>query len=102
MNGCRTALKMASIIAVLCLVTGCATQNPTNPQDPYEGFNRSMFTFNEKVDSNVLKPVAQTYKKVMPSFLQTGIGNFFGNLGDIWICANNLICLLYTSDAADE
>jgi hypothetical protein len=28
---------------------------------------------------------------VLPSFVQTGIGNFFGNLGDLWTSVNQLL-----------
>lgn len=89
MNLNRSVAKTAALLAVTLLFTGCATTN--NPDDPYEGYNRAMFKFNEKVDKAVLKPVAKTYKKVTPSFVQTGIGNFFGNISDVWIGANNLM-----------
>jgi len=38
-----------------------------------------------------MKPVATAYHAVLPSFVQTGVGNFFGNLGDIWTGVNNLL-----------
>lgn len=62
-----------------------------NPRDPLEGFNRAMFGFNEKVDEIVLKPLAQGYQAVVPSFVQTAIGNFFGNIGDVWTAVNDLL-----------
>lgn len=62
-----------------------------NPRDPLEGFNRAMFGFNEKLDEVALKPVAQAYQAVVPSFVQTAIGNFFGNIGDVWTAVNNLL-----------
>lgn len=62
-----------------------------NPRDPLEGFNRAMFNFNDSLDQAVLKPVAQTYRDVTPSFVQTGVGNFFSNIGDVWNAVNNLL-----------
>jgi phospholipid-binding lipoprotein MlaA len=62
-----------------------------NPRDPLEGFNRVMFGFNEQVDEIVLKPLAQGYQAVVPSFVQTAIGNFFGNIGDVWTAVNDLL-----------
>lgn len=56
--------------------------------DPFEGFNRAMFAFNDKVDQVALKPTAQVYRDYIPSFVQTGVGNFFGNIGDVWSTAN--------------
>lgn len=77
------------------LLSACATTAPVSgerdPRDPYENFNRAMFEFTEKVDETAVKPIAQAYKAVTPSFVQTGIGNFFGNIGDIWSAINNLL-----------
>lgn len=75
-------------LAMTVALAGCAT---TNPQDPLEGFNRAMFGFNDAVDQVALKPAAKIYKDVLPSFVQSGIGNFFGNIGDIWTAVNNLL-----------
>jgi phospholipid-binding lipoprotein MlaA len=63
----------------------------SNPIDPYERFNRSMFTFNDRVDQYALKPAATVYKRTLPSFVQTGVYNFFGNLGDVWTAVNHLL-----------
>lgn len=77
------------MVAAALVLAGCATTD--NPRDPFEKFNRAMFTFNDKVDQVALKPAAEVYKETLPSFMQTGIGNFFGNLGDVWTAANNLL-----------
>ncbi|MEO7497300.1 MAG: VacJ family lipoprotein [Massilia sp.] len=71
-------------------MTGCAATGK-NPKDPYESFNRTMFKFNDGVDRVALKPAATAYKQVLPTFVQTGVSNFFGNLSDIWSGANNLM-----------
>jgi phospholipid-binding lipoprotein MlaA len=75
------------VIAIALALGGCAT---TNPKDPFEKFNRTMFSFNDAVDQAALKPAAEAYR-TLPSFMQTGVGNFFGNLGDVWTAANNLL-----------
>lgn len=62
-----------------------------NPRDPYEGFNRSMFAVNEAVDKFTAKPVAQAYDMVTPLPVKAGVGNFFGNVGDLWIGANSAL-----------
>lgn len=84
----RRMQGLAAIAAAL-LLTGCATTG--NPQDPLEGYNRAMFSFNDAVDRSVLKPTATAYKNVTPSFVQTGVNNFFGNLSDVWSAVNNLL-----------
>ncbi|WP_296942745.1 VacJ family lipoprotein [uncultured Massilia sp.] len=77
---------LAVAAGVALLLSGCAT---TNPRDPFEKFNRAMFSFNDAVDRTALKPAATVYKKVTPSFVQTGVNNFFGNLSDLWSSLNN-------------
>jgi phospholipid-binding lipoprotein MlaA len=62
-----------------------------NPRDPLEGFNRVIFNFNDGLDEYLLKPTAEIYRSVLPSFAQTAIGNFFGNAGDIWTAVNNVM-----------
>ena len=48
--------------------------------DPFEGFNRAMFFFNDKLYFWVLKPVARGYRAVFPQMVRTGVKNFFHNL----------------------
>jgi phospholipid-binding lipoprotein MlaA len=81
----RNTLALAAGAAVL--LSGCATS--ANPRDPFEKFNRAMITFNDAVDRTALKPAATVYKDVTPSFVQTGVNNFFGNLSDLWSSINN-------------
>jgi phospholipid-binding lipoprotein MlaA len=78
----------ALALGVAALLSGCAGPNP---RDPYEGFNRAMFKFNDTVDEYALKPAATAYRNVLPSFVQTGVNNFFGNLADVWSAVNNLL-----------
>lgn len=83
MNSNKTALLIGLVLAGA--LQGCATrQNP----DPLESWNRKVFSFNESVDANVLKPVAEGYKAVTPEPVRTAFTNFVGNLKDIWSTAN--------------
>jgi phospholipid-binding lipoprotein MlaA len=82
--------RLAAGAAVAFALSGCAT-TASNPKDPFEGYNRAMFTFNDKVDTVVLKPTATAYKRVVPGFIQTGVNNFFGNLSDVWTAANQFL-----------
>ncbi|WP_372981978.1 VacJ family lipoprotein [Marinobacter sediminum] len=61
--------------------------------DPYEGWNRKVFRFNETLDQWFLKPVAQTYRTVTPNIIDRGITNFFNNLQEIRNLANSLLQL---------
>ena len=88
MNTVANAGRIALMLAIAATLSACASSG--NPRDPLEGYNRAMFKFNDKVDEVALKPVATAYKNVLPSFVQTGVSNFFGNLSDVWSAANNL------------
>jgi phospholipid-binding lipoprotein MlaA len=61
------------------------------PRDPLEPLNRAVFGFNEAIDRGVLKPLAQAYRHALPSFVRTGVGNFFTNLYLPWSAVNNLL-----------
>lgn len=49
-------------------------------QDPWEGFNRKMHSFNNVLDRFVLRPVAVGYDTITPDPVQSGVSRFFGNL----------------------
>ncbi|RTE64425.1 VacJ family lipoprotein [Amphritea opalescens] len=63
----------------------------TREIDPWEGFNRSMFSFNATLDRYALTPVTKGYQAITPDIVETGVGNFFGNLGDVGSMLNNLL-----------
>ncbi len=83
-------LKSVLTVTVLAgLLSGCASSG--NQKDPIEGFNRAIFSFNEGVDTVLIKPVAQGYDAVLPTPVRTGVTNFFGNIADFFIGVNNLL-----------
>ncbi|MBI5444740.1 MAG: VacJ family lipoprotein [Deltaproteobacteria bacterium] len=53
---------------------------PPAVPDPLRGWNRLMFTVNDRLYFWVLKPVARGYKAVTPAPLRIGLKNFFHNL----------------------
>ena len=52
------ALDAGTVLAA-ALLAGCATVQTPTKGDPLEGFNRTIFTFNDTIDQYALKPVAQ-------------------------------------------
>lgn len=84
---------MAVLLGSLLVLSGCATGPQANAADPLEPMNRSIHSFNEGLDKTVLKPVATTYKEVVPSPVRTGVNNFFNNLRDAWSMVNNALQL---------
>ena len=83
-------LRLLLLLSFMAL-SGCASGPNANPRDPLEPFNRGVYRFNEKVDAAVLKPVANVYREVTPVRVRQGVGNFFGNLGDLWSFVNNAL-----------
>ena len=81
-------------------LSGCAT--PTTQIDPYESMNRSIFSFNESVDENVVKPVAEGYRFVTPDPVEIMISNFYSNLDDVKVIFNDLLQLKFRNAGADS
>ncbi|NLY27589.1 MAG: VacJ family lipoprotein [Alcaligenaceae bacterium] len=81
--------KLAGILGAAALITGCATVQSPNPNDPWESYNRSMFAFNDAVDKALLKPIATGYDQLMPDPVQSCVHNIFNNLGDAWSAINS-------------
>lgn len=59
--------------------------------DPFEGYNRVMTSFNDKLYINVLDPVARGYAQVLPETARVGISNFLDNLAYPIRLINNLL-----------
>jgi len=83
---------IGAAVLSLTLVACAGTQNRhTDPvNDPWEGFNRKVYAFNDKLDK-VVRPVAVAYDKVMPDPFQRGVGNFFKNLDAPVTVVNELL-----------
>ena len=80
--------------ALLCLLllSGCATVDADrDPRDPWEGFNRGVYSFNETFDQYVAQPVARGYVAVLHQEIRTRVSNFFANIQDLLIGANNFL-----------
>ena len=79
---------------IFCLfLTGCASVSSKNPVDPWESWNRSVFNFNDSLDTGIVKPVATAYTNVVPHFVRTGVNNFFSNLTGVWTVVNSTLQL---------
>ncbi len=58
-----------------------STLNALNVYDPLESWNRRVYHFNYRFDQWVFLPVVDGYRYITPSFVRTGVSNFFNNLG---------------------
>lgn len=96
---CRPIL--AAVLAALA-AAGCATPNSRpDPRDPLERVNRVTFAFNEGLDRTVAKPIARTYRKVVPDVVQTGVSNFWSNIGTPNTIVNQLLQAKFREGASD-
>lgn len=59
--------------------------------DPWQGFNRAMFKFNDTLDRWCLKPLAKGYRFVTPDFVEKGVGNVFSNIGEVPSTLNGVL-----------
>ncbi|MFC6439402.1 VacJ family lipoprotein [Bowmanella sp. JS7-9] len=90
-----------SLPLILLLLGGCASRphddaelsnNPGDPRDPIESFNREMWDFNWNVlDKHILRPTTEAYITVMPRFARDGLYNAALNLEEPANAVNNLL-----------
>ena len=82
---------LAAALSVAALA-GCAgTGEHADPRDPLEPMNRAVYKFNDAVDTAVARPVATAYRDTVPEPARNYVRNFFGNIADVLIGANNLL-----------
>ncbi len=89
-------LLMAPLLAFIFLISGCATtQQAEGVDDPLQGYNRMMYSFNNTVDTVIIKPVAKGYDAIVPDPISKGVSNFFSNLNEITVILNDLLQLKF-------
>ena len=88
------------LLAVLLTLIGCASQQTvtepppqyTDPKDPLESLNRTMWDFNYAIlDKYILRPTTVAYADYMPQIARTGLLNMAENLEEPSNSLNNLL-----------
>jgi len=59
--------------------------------DPLEGLNRAIFTFNDGADRYFFGPIASAYGYVLPEFVKQGVRNVFANVREPVVFVNKLL-----------
>ncbi len=91
--------RIGYILLAVLLLSSCASISHSN--DPLEGYNRAMYSFNDFTDRAVFQPVAKVYDAVTPDPISTGISNFFSNLNEITVILNSLLQFKFNQAAHD-
>ena len=100
----RYIIHFSITLGLALFLTGCAASNAyiaseippmhtvsefsddeivSRTEDPWEGFNKSMYKFNYQFDRFVFLPVVDVYETAVPRFAQTVVSNFFANIGEV-------------------
>ena len=87
------ALCLFLMLAGECLWAKDKGFQPISFEDPWEEWNRSIFKFNDSIDTYIFRPVARSYVRYMPEPAQGLVSNFFHNIGDIRNAVNALFQL---------
>jgi len=67
-------------------------EEDSHSNDPFEGFNRAMWSFNyDFVDPYLFRPVSLAYVNYTPSPIRIGLSNFLSNLDEPSSMVNDLI-----------
>lgn len=89
----RPRVTMALILAA-SLLAGCASAPPdyvTQTKDPWEKMNRAIYSFNDKLDKAIVRPVASTYTRAMPEPARNRFHDFLTNLYEPVTVFNDLL-----------
>lgn len=79
-------------LASAALLVSCAPQPAsTADSDPFEGFNRGVYAFNDVVDQFILRPVTSVYRAATPEMVRSGVHNFLTNLTAPVVLVNNVL-----------
>lgn len=103
MNNQQLTMAFHSLLSSLLLaglLGGCASA-PSNPDDPWEDWNRDAQSFNDDVDEYILKPMAKGYLFATPEPVDRGVTNFFSNIDDIGVTLNALFQFKLTQAGMD-
>lgn len=90
-NGLLRGLSGIVVPVLLVLALGGCTIAKTRNDDPWEGFNRKMYAFNDAADKAVIRPVAAGYRKITSANVRRVIGNFYDNIKMPITIVNNVL-----------
>ena len=75
---------------MLVFVSGCASSK-VDGETALDRYNRAMFSFNNKVDKFVVRPIAKGYRTVTNKYIRKRVSNFFNNIEEPVSAVNHVL-----------
>ncbi|MBQ14821.1 MAG: hypothetical protein CMQ17_10555 [Gammaproteobacteria bacterium] len=97
-NQRRFSIVLMRFIVLVCFVSVPIT---TLAQDPWQATNERLFALNEFFDVSLVKPIATTYKTLVPGVAQQAFSNFLSNIDDVNVVANDILQLKFNAAISD-
>ena len=88
-------MKYLSLLISLFFVINVTSAEDQIIHDPWEGYNRAIFSFNERLDKHLLQHVSDGYGFITPSLFREGVTNFFENLSYPKFLVSDLVQLKF-------
>ena len=79
------------MLLVLLGLGGCSSTKVGQQEGGLEAYNRAMFSFNNKIDKFVVRPVAKGYRAVTNKYIRSRVSNFFNNISEPISAANHIL-----------
>lgn len=87
----RKIVVLGQRIGVFILALSFHISAAADEVDPWQSYNRAMFSFNDTVDRYTLKPLAKGYVFITPKFVRTGVSNVLSNVGEVPSILNGIL-----------
>jgi phospholipid-binding lipoprotein MlaA len=87
----RSTFAVVALLAALSLPAGAWAADARAPGDPWEKVNRTGYAIHQFFDRLIIRPVAMTYKTVLPSVARQGVRNVINNLDEPVVAINDLL-----------
>lgn len=94
--------RRALVACMTASLFSCSSVAASQTSDPWREANTYVFKWNDYFDQFVVKPTAFAYTTFLPRFMRQGIGNFFSNVDDINVLANDILQLKFAAAAGDS
>ena len=93
LTGCATTATLPPEVPPMHSVSEIKDERVAQSKDSWEGFNRTMYNFNYRLDKYFLLPIVSGYEFITPTFVQQGVSNFFNNIEETRNLTNSIFQL---------